>query len=134
MNRLEVLSADLAAQLHRATIAKRRAACLAACEVAVAEAEIEHPLVDKALQQLRTGHVFTSEEKAEIDALTEQLDEQYFESQEAAEKGKATYADYSGDFAKARAVAALSFAGSDSSEDADAIYEAAAAVGDDKRE
>ena len=135
MNRLEVLSADLAAQVHRATPAKRRAACLAACELAVAKVEIEHPLVDSALQQLRVGRVFTSQEKAEIDTLTEQLDEQYFELQQTAEKGNATYADHLRAFARARAVAALSFAGSDSREDAaDAIYEAAAAVGDDKRE
>jgi hypothetical protein len=135
MNRLETLSADLAAKLRRASPAKQYAACVAACELAVAKTKIEHPLVDELFRQVRVGHVFTPQEKAAIDALVAQLDEKYFDLQEAAEAGKAPATDYLRAFEKARAVAALSFAG-DHTPDAvaEAIYEAAAAVGDDKSE
>jgi hypothetical protein len=135
MSRLETLSSDLVAKLHRASTAKQRAAGVAASELAVAKAKVKHPLVDEGLRQLRAGHVFTPQEKAEIDALTAELDEEYFNLQEAAEAGKASADHYLQAFAKARAVAALSFAGSDVPDAAaDSIYEATAAVGDDKAE
>jgi len=135
MSRLETLSSDLVAKLRRASTAKQHAAAVAASELAVAKATVQHPLVDKVLRQLRAGHIFTPQERAEIDALAAQLDEEYFNLQEAAEAGKAPAEDYLRTFAKARAVAALSFAGGDAPEAAaDSIYEAAAAVGDDKSE
>ena len=135
-SRLESLSSDLAGKLRRASTAKQRAACLAACELAVAKAKFEHPLVDEALQKLHAGESFPAEMKAKIDALALQLDEEYFKLQEAADVGGGTFADYLRIFVKARAIAALSFAGNEDTakEASDAIYEAAAAVGDDKRE
>jgi len=135
MSRLETLSSDLASRLRRASKAKRHAVAVAASALAVAKARVEHPVVDEALRQVRGGHVFTSRVKASIDALAAQLDEEYFELQEAAEADKLPADDYLRAFARARAVAALSFAGSDASGAADdSIYEAAAAVGDDKSE
>ena len=135
MNRLHTLSSDLVVKLRRASTAKQRAAGVAAGELAVAKAKVEHPLVAEALRQLRAGHVFTPREKAEVDALVAQLDEEYFNLQDAADAGRADANDYLRAFAKARAIAALSFAGSDAPEAAaDSIYEAAAAMGDDKAE
>ena len=134
-SRLETLSADLATKLRRASAIKQRRASVAACEMAIAGAMVEHPLVFEALRQLRNGHVFTPHEKAAIDALAAQLDEEYFDLQEAAESDKATTDDYLRAFARARAVAALSFAGSGATDATDeSIYEAAAATGDDNSE
>lgn len=135
MSRLEALSANLVTKLSRASAAKQRQACVAACELAIAGALVEHPLVSESLRKLRDGHVFTPQEKVELDALVAQLDDEYFDLHEAAEAGEATTDDYLRAFAKARAVAALSFAGSNTSDAAsESIYEAATAIGDDKAE
>ena len=135
MNRLETLSADLTAKLHRASPEKQRAASLAACELAVAKARVEHSLVNEALRLLRGGNLFTHRKKAELDDLVAQLDQEYFSLQEAADAAGTSTDDYLLVFAKARAVAALSFAGCGTrGAAAESIYEAAAAVGDDKQE
>jgi hypothetical protein len=132
---LEILSRDLVAELQRVSSAKQRAASLAASEFAISHAQVEHPLVDKALGKLRTMGVFTPQEKAQIDALTAQLDEEYFSLQEAAEEGRASAEDYLRVFAKARAVAALAFAGNEDSfrGATESIYEAAATIGSDNK-
>lgn len=135
MTRLETLSPDLAAKMQRASAIKQRAASLAACEFAISRAKVEHPLVEKALKKMRATGVLAPKEKAELDALAAQLDEEYFALQEAAEEGQARTEDYMRVFGQARAVAALSFAGGDdaSQSAAEAIYEAAATT-DDKEE
>jgi hypothetical protein len=135
MTRLDSLSADLADKLRRASSAKQRAASLAASKFAIARAEVEHPLVEKALEKVRTAGVLTPKEKAELDALAAQLDEEYFALQEAAEEGRASTDDYMRLFGQARAVAALAFAGGEDALQAatEAIYEAAATT-DDKEE
>jgi hypothetical protein len=132
MTGLEELSPNLAGKLQRASAAKQRAASLAACEFAIAHAKIEHPLVDKALKNLRAAGILLPGEKAELDALAAQLDEDYFDLQEAAEEGRASTEDYLAAFAKARAVAALSCAGDENALRAatEAIYEAAATTDD----
>ena len=132
MSRLESLSPDLADKLRRASAAKQRAASLTASQYALSHAKVEHPLVKKALDKVRTAGVLTPEEKAEIDTLAAQLDEEYLALQEAAEQGRASTEDYMRVFGQARAVAALSFAGGDDAFQAatEAIYEAAATTDD----
>jgi hypothetical protein len=133
MTRLETLSPTLAIKLRLVPTEKQRAACVEACGLAVASAKVEHPLVNLVLRQLRAGHVLTPRQKADLDALATQLDEEYFSLQEAARVGEADKVDYLRAFAKARAVAALSFAGGDGPDaPSESIYETAAAVGDDK--
>lgn len=135
MTRLETLSPDLAAKIQRASAAKQRAASLAACEFAISHAKVEHPLVKRALERVRALGVFTPDEKAELEALAAQLDEEYFTLQEAAEEGRASTEDYMRVFSQARAVAALAFAGGEDASQAvtEAIYEAAATT-DNKEE
>jgi hypothetical protein len=136
MNRLETMSSDLAAQLRLATAAKQCAASLAACEFALAKAKIDNPVVDAALRRLLTGTALTREDKARIESLAGQFDEEYLDLQEAAGEGRAAPADYLRRFAEARAVAALAFVckGNDPEAVADAIYEAATSAGDDKQQ
>jgi hypothetical protein len=128
MCRLEALWAHLAAKIERSSVAKQRAASLAACEFAISHAKVEHPLVQQALQKLRAGGVFSLKEKADLDALIVQLDDEYFGLQEAAEEGRANTADYLRLFGQARAVAALAFAGGEDAFQAatESIYEAVA--------
>jgi hypothetical protein len=135
MTRLESQLPDLADKLRRASTAKQRAASVAASEFAIARAKVEHPLVMRAMEKVRATGVLTAKEKAELDALVAQLDGEYFDSQEAAEEGRAAAGDYIRPFGQARAVAALSFAGNDDALEAatEAIYEAAAAT-DDKEQ
>jgi hypothetical protein len=133
MSRLATISPELAERLHRASAAKRHHAIMVACEMAVSKAQTDYAVVEESLRQLRAGHVFTAKQKGRIDTLTAQLDQDYLNLQEAAETGKIPVADFMGAFAKARAVAAVSFAGSDAPDAAsESIYEAAAAVGEDK--
>jgi hypothetical protein len=135
VSRLETLLPDLAGTLQRASATKPRAASLAALEFVIARAKVEHPLVQKALEKVRAAGVLTPKDKAELNALAAQLDEDYFALQEAAEEGRASTEDYMRLFGQARAVAALSFAGGEDALQAatEAIYEAAATT-DDKEE
>ena len=108
---------------------------MAACEFAIAHAKVEHPLVKQCIQKVRAEGVLIPKEMTELDALAEQLDEEYLALQEAAEEGRATTEDYMRVFGQARAVAALAVAGGDDALQAasEAIYEAAATT-DDKEE
>jgi hypothetical protein len=135
MTRLETLSPDLARKLEGASVAKQRAAALAACQFAISHAQVNHPLVKNALQRVRAASVLTPEEKAGLDGLAAQLDEEYLAMQEAADKGRVSTADYMRLFGQARAVAALSFAGGEDAFHAatEAIYEAAATSDDNER-
>jgi hypothetical protein len=76
--------------------------------------------------------VLGPEEKAALQALSAQLDEEYHTLQEAAEEGRASVDDYMKVFGQARAVAALCFTGSEDAYCAatEAIYEAAATTDD----
>jgi len=134
---LELLSPDLVTRLRHASSARQRAASLVAAEFAISHAQVEHRLVAKALEKVRTTGILTDEENAEVEVLAARLDEEYFELQEAAEQGIASADEYLRMFAKARAVTALSFAGNEDAFRAatESIYEAAATIrGDDKGE
>ena len=135
MRGLALLSQDLDKTLHGAASTKQRAASLVACEFAVAKASVEAPVVATALAELQAGRVFPSSVKAQLDALAEKLDEQYFDFKEAAEAGCADPKQWQDLFAKARAVAALSNAGDEDAYIAagESIYEAAFTVADENR-
>ena len=132
MTRLETLSPYLKDRLQRASAAQQRTASLTACEFAIRRAEVQHPLVEQALVKIRAGSILTSKEKADLDSLVEQLDEEYFALQEAAAEGRASSDAYLRPFGQARAVSALSFAGEEDAFRAasEAIYEASATTDD----
>jgi hypothetical protein len=135
MTRLDCVLPDLAAKLQASLPPKQRAAALVACEFAIAHAQVQHPLVQSTLDKLRATGVLSVNERRDLDALTVRLDNEYFDLQEAAEQGKASREDYLRAFEKARAVAALSYAGRENSLEAanEAICEAAATVDDRRR-
>lgn len=136
MSGLALLSLELDTKLREAGPAKQRAACLVACQFAVAKAGIQSPVVATALAELQAGKVFSPNLKAELDALVEQLDDQYFDLKDAAEAGMADPRQWQDMFVKARAVAALSNAGDEDAYKAagESIYEAAFTILDDNKE
>src|SRR5262245_9858055 len=130
MRGLALLSQELDTKLYGASSNKQRAASLVACQFAMAKALVDAPVVATALAELQAGRVFPSNVKAQLDALAENLDNQYFELKEAAEAGSADPKGWQAMFAKARAVAALSNAGDEDAYKAagESIYEAAFTV------
>lgn len=126
--RLEHNAPELVEKLRHSPIEKQRRASLAACEFALARTKVDHPLVEEALQKLHRGERFSFDEKARIERLATELDEQYFELEEASPD------EAVGFFEQSRAVASLFYA---CCEDAfevfeastEAIYEAMAACG-----
>ncbi|MES2793024.1 MAG: hypothetical protein V4719_25655 [Planctomycetota bacterium] len=128
MVRLEALFPDLVDKLRCASDTKQRKAGLAASEFAISHVAFEHTLVKRILEKVRATGILTPKEKAEIDGLAEKFDDEYFAMQDAAEKEQSSSDDYMRSFGKARAVAALSFAGNENAFEAatEAIYEAAA--------
>jgi len=132
MSRLESVSSSLAASLRQVLDRQQRAACLAACEFAVEHSGVSSPVVEQALQALRQSMPIAPQVKRQLEALTQRLDDEYFDLQEAAENGTASEDEWKRAFSQARAASALVFAaGEDAFEAAsEAIYEATATVDD----
>ena len=76
-NRLELAATNLASKFRRASTSAQRKACLAACKLAVKKAKVEHPMVRESLHRLRSGQVFTRQEKVNLDALGAEIDDKY---------------------------------------------------------
>jgi hypothetical protein len=128
MTRLETLLPELAAMLELAPVAKLRAACVAACDYAVTEAKIQHPLVMEVVKKMREGTVITQDQRRQLEAIVARLDEDYFDMAKAFDEGRASAATYRRLFSQARAVACILFALEENPFHAatEAIYEAAA--------
>ncbi|MGH7128649.1 MAG: hypothetical protein ACREJB_17115 [Planctomycetaceae bacterium] len=127
MVRLSTISPDLVVRLRRMSAAERRELAVAACEFAVSRVELQHPSIDRALSLLRQGSQLPPEDRTALETLAADLDERYFDLQDAAEDGRAGPEDFLHPFAQARAVAALLSVFHEDSLTAaeEAIYEAA---------
>jgi len=132
MDRLETLAPKLVQRLRRASPPKQRAAALAACEFAIKKAHLRCACVERALNILRSGGGLSASHQSELEALMSNLDNEYFELQDAAEQGRTTSENYLQKFVQARADSALLFASKDDSFEAssEATHEAAATVND----
>lgn len=132
MNRLETLAPGLAERLRQASSDKQRAAALAACEFAIDKANLQHVGIQEACKTLRKGDSLSSSQQSEVETLVANLDNEYFDLQDAAEEGRATTEEYMRKFVQARAVSALLFASKSDPLEAstEAVYEAAIVVED----
>ncbi|MES2788383.1 MAG: hypothetical protein V4719_02095 [Planctomycetota bacterium] len=121
--------------LRRAQESRQRAACLAACEFAVATTGISSSAVVQALQLLRVSQPISAGLKHDLGTLMQRLDEEYFDLKEAAEERNASESEWKRVFSQARAASALAFASNENAFEAatEAIYEATTAV-DDREE
>lgn len=134
MSRLQGTYPELYSRFQQAPPPARRAATLAACRYAVAQAEFDHAAVAAALTALEQGIPAPPVLKSQLEALAAGFDEEYFELQEAYEEGEASEKEYLRPFNRARALAALRFAVEGSSAAAaEALYEALATTDDPSR-
>ncbi|MAG92720.1 MAG: hypothetical protein CMJ48_03065 [Planctomycetaceae bacterium] len=130
MTRLASISEELVASLQDASVSKQRAASIAACRFALANASVDDSSVAEAVQVIEGGRSLSEQQGAALDALVARLDGEHLQLQEAEEEGRASSEDYMRVFGQARAVAAVAFAGGGDPFEAatEAIYEAAAAT------
>lgn len=135
MDRLETLSKDLSKKIKQATSQKKIELIFTACDFAIKKSQINHPLLDKILKEIKANREISQSEKSELEKVAYELDNKYFDLQEASENGLASTEDYLEAFSKARAVFALLFAFNEDLTMAvsEVIYEASSTI-DDKNE
>lgn len=138
MKHLQTLAPDMFSMVEQADEPHRRIVCLAVCDYAVSKNRPLAPIAEDALTLLRSSKSYDDAMVRELDALIELFDNQYFELKDKSDEMEESPSRsevmerYKENFRKARAVAALRFAGDDDSFEAatEAIYEASASVGE----
>lgn len=135
MKHLQHLAPELFAQLERADETKLRTVCLRVCEVVLTSNELADSLIHDALALLTLGQAYPQDLSDRLDGMVNALDDQYFDLKDRAESEEdglrqELTAQYRKLFGKARAVAALRFAGDNNAFEAatESIYEAAASM------
>ena len=132
IKRLETASKDLSARLAASEPMQQRRGSIVACELAIQATGLDIPVISESLEQLRQDGKLSQERIAELNKLANQLDEKYFDIQDAlgdnTENSKVLQVESLQFFGQARAVSALEFAGAENTFDAamESIYEASA--------
>jgi hypothetical protein len=131
-NRLELIAPDLSARLFKATEQERRQAALLACEFALSRNPVDSTVIRQGMATLRAGGSGDATLRKALQELTEKLDAEYFDLQEAADRGQTDSGSFLNAFRRARAAnAVLSALNRNSLEAAtESIYEAHAASED----
>jgi len=136
MKRLETVSKGISARLASSEPMKQRRASVVACELAIQATGLDVPIISESLEQLRQNGKLSLERIAELNKLANQLDERYFDTQDAlgdnSENSEALQAESLQFFGQARAVSALEFAGAANPFDSatESTYEAQATIED----
>jgi hypothetical protein len=126
--RLDSLSPSLGRSFRKANDDQRRRATLEACIFAISQTGLESEHIDSAIDYLLHGGSYPLAVRRKLEALTTQLDEEYFKLSEAADRVTREAAVL---FRRARAAAALAVSLSPSAEQLhEAIYEAINACSD----
>jgi hypothetical protein len=108
LTRMETEWPDLTRLLRAATPARQLAASLAGCELALARTGLDEPLLTAACRRLRQGQrTLSPDERSQLEALANRLDQEYFDLHDAAEVGQASEAQWTAKFYQARATAAV---------------------------
>jgi len=132
IKRLETASKDLSARIAASEPMTQRRVSIVACELAIQATELDIPIISESLEQLRQNGKLPQERIVELNKLANQLDERYFDIQDAlgdnTENSEALQVESLQFFGKARAVSALEFAGEENTYDAamESVYEALA--------
>jgi hypothetical protein len=129
---LQKTARDLAQRLAGAGETQRRRLAASLAQAAVARTGLAHPVISEALTHLEDSCTPNPSLRARVTALTEQLDDEYFQLQESEEDGDEKDPTVLDAFSKARAAAAVAAALGEESLDAAAetAYEAIAATVD----
>jgi hypothetical protein len=86
--RLDSLSPSLGRSFRKANDDQRRRATLEACIFAISQTGLESEHIDSAIDYLRHGGSYPLAVRRKLEALTTQLDEEYFKLSEALPEGK----------------------------------------------
>jgi hypothetical protein len=135
MTTLELLrqnAGELASLLDSADEEQLRRVAAAIARAVVERSNLSHPAVAQALAHLSVPFHPQPQLRARVEALAENLDEDYFRLQELSEEQRATEAQVLAAFSKARAATAVASALGEIASDAaaEAAYEAIAATDD----
>ena len=127
--RLKSVSEYLVKKLSEASSDQRKKAIIVACNDAINSSAVSIPIVDRAIEKLRHGELFSPTLIAGLNNLSEILDDKYFYNQEIS-KNVDSNRYYLTLFSQARAVSALALGGGEETlfSTTEAIYEASAAV------
>ena len=126
---LAQISPELVDLLRRSTDDTRHQIVERACLLAVQRADVADPRLTEALDAIRRRNFGVPDLRSQIDALTQELDEIAWDTQDRVEDGDATENEYLRAFVKARAAAAIGFALDGSlAASFDSLYEAYYAV------
>ncbi len=100
-------------RMGRATPEVQHQVLVTACEFAVTESGLDHPLAQEALAAVLEGEALSADRREQLQGLVDELDACYMELEERAGKGQATEAEWKVLFWRARAASALHFATSE---------------------
>ena len=129
--RLTHISSELAEWVQRSSPEQRSEGVRRVCILAVLHTGVTDRRIAEAMRFLERDDQPDDTTVGDIAKLAEELDEKAWDLQEAEESGQGGDAEYSRAFAQARAVAAVAFALTRSTEsDSDALYEAYHAIND----
>jgi len=111
--------------MEEASAFKRYQVLVAVCSTAIEASDAKFDAVLSSFEEFQRTGLIVGRIRVELEALTNRLDEEYFDYQDSGDEKLALQR-----FHQARAVAALAFAGDKSNRISalEAIYEAAAAV------
>lgn len=135
MDRLETVSSEIYTKIINVSDQKKIEIIIAACEFAIKESKINHPLINKVMEYIRNDRRISQVEKSSIEKLVANLDNEYFDLLESSEEGKSSTDEYIEAFSKARAASALLCAFNEDILTAakEVVYEASSVV-EDKNE
>jgi hypothetical protein len=129
--RLHTIDEAVADELQAMDLAQAKQAAIAACDVAWSKVQSGEPVIQQALELLRSGNRVGWEVLQRIQTIAEQLDRHYLDLRDAADRGERSEDEVLNAFAAARAVSAIACAMDGTREGyVEAIYEAHASLGD----
>jgi hypothetical protein len=124
LKRLEIISTDLTKRIENATSTKQSEIIVNACVYAATRSQLDEPIVSVILEGFKNGNVPVCYQD-ELEKLTEKYDNDYFDMQEAEERGELKKGKHDVPFRKARALSAIGWCYCDDLNTAstEAVYE-----------
>jgi len=132
-SRLELDAPDLVEQLKRLQAPQLRRVAIGAARVALEHAGVQNPILEEALRTLDEGHSVSEELRSKVEEVVNELDDRYFELQEAEGHFQKEHGPSAQAYCRARAANAVLFAVHHDPFEAamEALYEANYALDED---
>jgi len=131
-NRLDLIDPGLSAILQQLSARQLRHVTYTVCNLALERTGVRDPIIDEAMEALKTGQYDGVSLHERLGLLVERLDQNQWNMQDAVDAGQADEGAYIHAFAQARAAHAVYFAlyADPFTAATEAIYEAQAAMND----